>query len=129
MAPFPTQSSLELRTVAQEESKRSQTKTNKTMNAQDPRFTLMVIGQLLRALLASTAQHDANSYMPVTADNVTVAGLTSDVQLIASPFDPNYIKPMDPRGFIVPTSSVAVSVTPDFDQPKAMYDVWSQSKF
>lgn len=65
--------------------------------------TLLVIAQLLRAVIALNGGN-STSTMPVPADNVTVAGLQSDVQMIDQR-DPNYIRPISPDGFVVPTTT------------------------
>lgn len=89
-------------------------------------FVLVTISQMLRALLASTAPLPQTTVI-VPADNVSIAGLVSDVQMIQKG-DPNYIRPVDGTNFEVPTSTVDVSSTRLFLDTPAPYSVFSQSQ-
>lgn len=79
----------------------------------NPAFILITILQLLHALASSTSQYPAATYMPVPSDNVTVSGMESDAAIIFhnERFDPTYIKPADPRGIVVPTTTTPVATT------------------
>lgn len=81
----------------------------------NPILVLTVLAQMLRALASSTVGHDPYVYMPVPADNVTVSGLQSDVQMIFNreQYDITTIKPVDPRGIVIPmtTFSAAPAMT------------------
>src|ERR1700679_1126154 len=95
----------------------------------NPSFVLLVVAQLLRALVATTAPQATTAIMPVPADNVTVAGLQSDVSLIEAR-DPNYINPVNPAGMVVPPSTVsAPTSTRVFIPTPAMYNVFDETKF
>lgn len=87
----------------------------------------MVISQMLRGLVSSTAQMPA-TYMPVPSDNVTIAGLQSDVTLINQNEHrfSDYIGPVNPNGIVAPTSTVEPTTTQLFLNTPAMYDVFKQ---
>ena len=103
----------------------------------NPAFVLLTIRQLLHALLVSSAiAYPGQTYlpvMPVPADNVTVAGLASDVQLIdnneQSGEYTDYIAPVNPEGIVAPTSTVEVTSTRLFIDPAPMYNVFNAPQY
>lgn len=96
----------------------------------NPLFVLTVIAQLLRALSSSTAQLPSSTII-VPSDHVSIAGLTSDVQLIQQneSHDISVINQVGPNGITVPTSTVTSTPERIFLPSGSMYRVWDAPKF
>lgn len=83
--------------------------------------------QMYHALLVTTTGMPTSTII-VPADNVSIAGLTSDMQMI-SQNDPNYIRPVDGTNFQVSTTTVEATSTRLFLDTPALYDVFKQPSY